>query len=157
MDQFDLYSKEVMKYFKKPKNIGVIKNADGIGTVGNPKCGDVMKVYIKIGTRPIGANSKQLSVISKKSKTNSDNRKPITENYIKDIKVQTLGCGAAIATSSIMTEMVKGLSIKDALKVTNREVTAKLGGLPKVKLHCSVLSEQGIQAALKDYENKKNK
>ncbi len=140
-DEFSLYSKKVMQYFAKPKNIGVIKNADGVATVGNPKCGDVMKVYIKIAERS-------------KSKNQNSNLK-IKEKYIKDIKVQTLGCGAAIATSSMMTEMVKGKTIAEALKITNREVTEKLGGLPKAKLHCSVLAEQGIREAIKNYQDKK--
>jgi len=133
-DNFDLYSKNVMKYFKNPKNIGVISDADSVTTVGNPKCGDVMKVYIKIGKRL--KNSKQ-------------------EEYIKDIKVQTLGCGAAIATSSIATEMVKGKSLNEALKITNNEVAEKLGGLPKLKYHCSILAEDGIKSAILKY--KKNK
>ncbi|EKD56338.1 MAG: hypothetical protein ACD_58C00219G0001 [uncultured bacterium] len=145
MDQFDLYSKEVMKYFTKPKNIGLIKNADGIGTVGNPRCGDVMKVYLKIGQRPI-LNKLKLKTKNEKLKT--------MEKYIKDIKVQTLGCGAAIATSSIATEMVKGKSLEEALKLTNKEVAKALGGLPPVKMHCSLLAEEGIRMAIEDYRNK---
>jgi nitrogen fixation NifU-like protein len=136
-DNFDLYSKNVMKYFTNPKNIGVISDADAVSIVGNPKCGDVMKVYIKVASRPL---------ISKNSKT---------EEYIKDIKVQTLGCGAAIATSSIATEMVKGKSLNEALKITNKEVAEKLGGLPKLKYHCSILAEEGIKSAILKY--KKNK
>lgn len=129
-DQFSLYSKKVMKYFMHPKNMGIIKDADGVGTVGNPRCGDVMKVYIKVKTR--GKNVE----------------------YIDDIKVQTLGCGAAIASSSMMTEMVKGKSLGDALKLTDKEVAAELGGLPPVKLHCSVLAEEGIRKAIENYRSK---
>ena len=144
-DTFDLYSKEVMKYFTHPKNIGVIKNADGVGTVGNPRCGDVMKIFIKIGKRPI--------LIDQKSKTK--NQKPkIDEEYIKDIKVQTLGCGAAIATSSVATEMVKGKTIAEALNITNHAVAEALGGLPPIKMHCSVLAEEALRSALKDYYTK---
>lgn len=131
-DEFDLYSKKVMQYFTHPKNMGVIKNASAIATVGNPKCGDVMKVYLKVESR--------------KSKTKNQN-----EEYIKDIKVQTLGCGAAIATSSIATEIVKGKTLDEAMKLTNKEVAKKLGGLPKVKYHCSVLAEQGIKKAIEKY------
>jgi len=137
-DNFDLYSKEVMKYFTKPKNIGVIKNADGVGTVGNPRCGDVMKVYIKVAERPC--------------KCRMQNSECRMEDYIKDIKVQTLGCGAAIATSSIATEMVNGKSLDEALKLTNKEVAKALGGLPPVKMHCSLLAEQGIKKAIEDYK-----
>lgn len=156
-DEFSLYSKKVMQYFAKPKNIGIIKNADGIGTVGNPKCGDVMKVYIKVAERlKPSAISHQLSASNLKNPKSQKaaSCKLKAESYIKDIKVQTLGCGAAIATSSMMTEMAKGKTIKEALKITNREVTQKLGGLPKAKLHCSVLAEQGIREAIKDYQNK---
>lgn len=137
-DNFDLYSKNVMKYFTNPKNIGVISNADAVSTVGNPKCGDVMKVYIKV---------------AKRFKDKKQNEK--TEEYIKDIKVQTLGCGAAIATSSIATEMVKGKSLDEALKITNKEVAEMLGGLPKVKYHCSVLAEDGIKSAILKYRKNK--
>lgn len=134
-DEFDLYSPKVMKYFTNPKNMGKIENASAIATVGNPKCGDVMKVFLKIAER--------------KTK---DGKK---EEYIKDIKVQTLGCGAAIATSSIATEMVKGKNLKDALEISNRAVTEELGGLPKVKYHCSVLAEDGIKKAINAYLAKK--
>jgi nitrogen fixation NifU-like protein len=146
-NNFDLYTKNVMKYFTNPKNIGVISDADAVSTVGNPKCGDVMKVYIKVALRPKISNTQ--FPISKKSKNLKQ------EEYIKDIKVQTLGCGAAIATSSIATEMVKGKSLEQALKITNKEVADKLGGLPKVKYHCSMLAEDGIKSAILKY--KKNK
>lgn len=142
-NQFDLYNKKVMQHFTNPKNMGTIKNPDGVGLVGNPKCGDVMKVFIKIGKRPILKSS----VKSQASKV---------EEYIEDIKVQTLGCGAAIATSSMASQMVKGKSLDEALKLSNTEVAKALGGLPPVKMHCSVLAEQGIAKAIEDYNNKKN-
>ena len=120
------YSEKVMDHFSNPRNVGEIENADGIGEVGNPKCGDIMKMYIKI-----------------------DN------GIIKDVKFKTFGCGAAIATSSMATELVKGKSIDDALKITNKAVVEALDGLPPVKLHCSILAEQAIKAALSDYYRKK--
>lgn len=137
-DNFDLYSKKVMKYFLKPVNMGKIKNPSATAIVGNPKCGDVMKVYLKIGNRKIRNNKEQM------------------EKYIKDIKVQTLGCGAAIATSSIATEMVKGKSLENAMKLTNRKVVKELGGLPAIKYHCSILAEEAIKKAIKNYQNAKN-
>lgn len=146
---FDLYTEKVMQYFTHPKNMGKIKNADVVATVGNPKCGDVMKVYIKIGQRK--ANSNKRIVTSRKSDSQIANR----EEYIKDIKVQTLGCGAAIATSSIATQMVKGKSLKEAMKLSNKEIVKKLGGLPKIKYHCSLLAEQGIKKAIEKYLHKK--
>ena len=133
-DEFDLYSPKVMKYFTNPKNMGKIEDADAIATVGNPKCGDVMKVFLKIAKRK-----------------NKDGK---TEEYIKDIKVQTLGCGAAIATSSIATELVKGKSLEEAWKLSNKTVIEELGGLPKVKYHCSVLAEDGIKKAIEIYRSK---
>lgn len=145
-DNFDLYSKEVMKYFTHPKNIGVIKDADGVGTVGNPRCGDVMKVYLKVGQRPL---SNKLKLKAKNS-----NLKVREEEFIKDIKVQTLGCGAAIATSSIATEMVKGKSLDEALRLTNQDVAKALGGLPPAKMHCSLLAQDGIQKAIEDYKSR---
>lgn len=111
-----------MDHFSNPRNVGEIENADGIGEVGNAKCGDIMKMYLKI-----------------------DN------GVITDVKFKTFGCGAAIATSSIATEMVKGKTIKDALKLTNKAVVEALDGLPPVKLHCSVLAEQAMKSALSDY------
>ena len=117
-----LYSEKVMDHFYNPRNVGEIENADGIGEVGNAKCGDIMKMYLKI-----------------------DN------GVITDVKFKTFGCGAAIATSSIATEMVKGKTIEDALKLTNKAVVEALDGLPPVKLHCSVLAEQAMKSALSDY------
>ncbi len=120
------YSEKVMDHFANPRNVGEIKDADGIGEVGNPKCGDIMKMYLKI-----------------------------ENGIIKDVKFKTFGCGAAIATSSMATELIKGKSIEDALKVTNKAVMEALDGLPPVKVHCSVLAEQAIKAALSDYYTKK--
>ncbi len=116
------YSEKVMDHFANPRNVGEIENADGIGEVGNSKCGDIMKMYIKV-----------------------DN------GIISDVKFKTFGCGAAIATSSMATELIKGKSIEDALKLTNKAVMEALDGLPPVKVHCSVLAEQAIKAALSDY------
>ena len=117
-----LYNETVMDHFHNPRNVGVIEDADGVGEVGNPKCGDIMKIYLKI-----------------------------ENNVITDIKFETFGCGSAIASSSIATEMVKGRTVEQALQLTNKEVVDALGGLPAYKLHCSVLAEQAIQAAVKDY------
>ena len=117
-----LYNETVMDHFHNPRNVGVIEDADGVGEVGNPKCGDIMKIYLKI-----------------------------ENDVITDIKFETFGCGSAIASSSIATEMVKGRTVEQALQLTNKEVVDALGGLPAYKLHCSVLAEQAIQAAVKDY------
>ena len=117
-----LYSEKVMDHFANPRNVGEIENADGVGEVGNAKCGDIMKMYLKIDS-----------------------------GVITDVKFKTFGCGAAIATSSIATEMVKGRTIEDALKLTNKAVVEALDGLPPVKLHCSVLAEQAMKAAISDY------
>lgn len=119
------YSEKVMDHFSNPRNVGEIKDADGIGEVGNPKCGDIMKMYLKI-----------------------------ENNIIVDVKFKTFGCGAAIATSSMATEMVKGKTIDQALKLTNKAVMEALDGLPPVKVHCSVLAEQAIKSALWDYYEK---
>lgn len=120
------YSEKVMDHFANPRNVGEIENADGIGEVGNPKCGDIMKMYLKID-----------------------------KGIITDVKFKTFGCGAAIATSSMATELIKGKTIEDALKVTNKAVMEALDGLPPVKVHCSVLAEQAVKAALSDYYTKK--
>ncbi len=116
------YSEKVMDHFTNPRNVGEIIDASGVGTVGNPVCGDVMKMYLKI-----------------------------EGDTIVDVKFKTFGCGAALATSSMVTEMVKGKSIAKALKVTNKAVAEALGGLPPVKMHCSVLAEEALRSALKDY------
>lgn len=131
-----IYSKEVMDHFKSPRNMGELKKANGIGTVGNPKCGDVMKLYIIVESR--------------KTKDGG------AEDYISDIKFQTLGCGAAIACSSVTTELVKGKSIKEALKITNKNVADTLGNLPKEKFHCSILAEQAIKSAIEDYVSRQD-
>ena len=117
-----MYTKEIMDHFEHPRNVGEIENADGIGQVGNPKCGDIMKMYIKVDG-----------------------------NVITDVKFKTYGCGSAIATSSIATEMIKGHTIEEALKLSNKAVVEALGGLPAHKIHCSVLAEQAIKAAIADY------
>ncbi len=116
------YSEKVMDHFTNPRNVGEIENADGIGEVGNAKCGDIMKMYLKIDG-----------------------------NVITDVKFKTFGCGAAVATSSMATEMIKGKTIDEALGLTNKAVMEALDGLPPVKVHCSVLAEQAIKAALTDY------
>jgi len=123
-----MYSNKVMDHFKKPRNTGEIPNADGVGTVGNPTCGDLMTMYIKV-----------------------------KDDRIDDIKFKTFGCGAAIATSSITTELAKGKTLKEAMKITRAGVAESLGGLPKVKMHCSNLAADALHAAIKDYEEKKKK
>ena len=120
-----LYTETVMDHFKNPRNVGSMENADGIGEVGNAKCGDIMKIYLKI-----------------------------ENDVITDVKFETFGCGSAIASSSIATEMIKGKSIADTLALTNKEVVEALGGLPTHKLHCSVLAEEAIKSAIKDYYDK---
>jgi len=122
-----LYSEKVMDHFRNPRNVGVIENADGIGEVGNAKCGDIMKIYLKI-----------------------DN------DIVSDVKFETFGCGSAIASSSMATELIMGKPLSDVLKLTNKAVTEALDGLPAHKLHCSVLAEEAIQAAVKDYYDKNN-
>ena len=124
----DLYTEKVMDHFRNPRNMGEIKDADGFGKVGNPKCGDVMAIYIKV-----------------------------KDQRIIDIKFKTFGCTAAIATSSILTEIVKGKTIEDALKVTRDDVAKELGGLPAIKLHCSNLAADALKEAIKDYRKKKKK
>ena len=123
-----LYSDKVMDHFRNPRNVGIIENADGIGEVGNPVCGDIMKIYLKI---------------------NSD-------NIIEDVKFETFGCGSAIASSSMATEMIKGKPLSEALQLTNKAVTEALDGLPAHKLHCSVLAEEAIKKAVQDYYDKNN-
>ena len=120
-----LYTDTVMDHFMHPRNVGEIADADGVGEVGNAKCGDIMKMYLKI-----------------------------KNNVIEDVKFETFGCGSAIASSSMATEMVKGKTVDEALAVTNRQVVDALGGLPAHKLHCSVLAEESIKAAVRDYYDK---
>ncbi len=120
-----MYSEKVMDHFSNPRNVGEIENASAVGMVGNAKCGDIMKIYLDI-----------------------------EDDVIKDIKFKTFGCGAAVATSSMATEMVKGKTIKEALELTNKAVMEALDGLPPAKVHCSVLAEEAIHAAIKDYYEK---
>ncbi len=119
------YSEKVMDHFANPRNVGEIENADGVGEVGNSKCGDIMKMYLKVDG-----------------------------NTITDVKFKTFGCGAAIATSSMATELIKGKTIDEALKLTNKAVMEALDGLPPVKVHCSVLAEEAIKSAVSDYYRK---
>ncbi len=121
-----LYSEKVMDHFLHPRNVGVIEDADGVGEVGNAKCGDIMKIYLKI-----------------------DN------DIITDVKFETFGCGSAIASSSMATEMIKGKPVSEALELTNKAVAEALDGLPAHKMHCSVLAEEAIKNALEDYQSKK--
>ena len=122
-----LYSEKVMDHFMHPRNVGVIENADGVGEVGNAKCGDIMKIYLKI-----------------------DN------DIVTDVKFETFGCGSAIASSSMATEMIMGKPISEVMELTNKAVTEALGGLPAHKIHCSVLAEEAIRLALRDYFDKNN-
>ena len=120
-----LYSEKVMDHFRNPRNVGVIENADGVGEVGNAKCGDIMKIYLKI-----------------------------ENDIIVDVKFETFGCGSAIASSSMATEMIKGKPISEALQLTNKAVTEALDGLPAQKIRCSVLAEEAVKSAVKDYYDK---
>lgn len=120
-----LYSEKVMDHFRHPRNVGVIENADGVGEVGNARCGDIMKIYLKI-----------------------------ENNVIADVKFETFGCGSAIASSSMATELIKGQPVSEAMKLTNKAVAEALDGLPAHKLHCSVLAEEAIKKALQDYADK---
>jgi nitrogen fixation NifU-like protein len=125
------YSKKVLDHFTKPHNQGKIKNADGVGTVGNPKCGDIMRLYIKVSKDKQG------------------------QEVITDVKFETLGCGAAISTSSMTTDLAKGKTIQEALAITNKSVAEELGGLPSAKMHCSNLAADALHAAIKNYQTKK--
>lgn len=120
-----LYSEKVMDHFMNPRNVGVIEDADGVGEVGNAKCGDIMKIYLKI-----------------------------EDDIIKDVKFETFGCGSAIASSSMATELIKGQPLSKAMELTNKAVAEALDGLPAHKLHCSVLAEEAIKAAIQDYYDK---
>jgi len=123
-----LYSEKVMEHFLHPKNVGIIEDADGVGEVGNAKCGDIMKMYLKI-----------------------------EDDIIKDVKFETFGCASAIASSSMATELIKGQPVEKALELTNEAVAEALDGLPAYKMHCSVLAQEAIQSALEDYNSKKSK
>ena len=118
-----LYSEKVMDHFRNPRNVGVLEDANGVGTVGNAKCGDIMKMYLKI-----------------------------ENDIVEDVKFETFGCGSAIASSSMATELIKGKPVEEARKLTNQAVAEALDGLPDYKMHCSVLAQEAIEAALKDYE-----
>ena len=120
-----MYSDKLMEHFRNPRNVGVIENADGVGKVGNPVCGDIMELTIKVD-----------------------------DGVITDAKFRTFGCGAAIATSSMVTELVKGKTIEEALRISNKAVAEALGGLPPIKMHCSVLAEQALKSAIEDYLKK---
>ena len=122
-----LYSEKVMDHFRNPRNVGSIENADGVGEVGNAKCGDIMKMYLKI-----------------------------RDNVIEDAKFETFGCGSAIASSSMATELIKGKSVQEALTLSNKAVAEALDGLPAYKMHCSVLAEEAVRAAVKDYYDRNN-
>lgn len=121
-----MYSEKVMDHFSNPRNVGEIPDADGVGTVGNAKCGDIMRMYLKVDENGV----------------------------ITDVKFKTFGCGAAIATSSMATEMIKGKTLKEALKLTNAAVAEALDGLPPIKMHCSLLAEEAVKAAVEDYMKK---
>ena len=120
-----LYSEKVMDHFRNPRNVGVLEDANGVGTVGNAKCGDIMKMYLKI-----------------------------EDDIVKDVKFETFGCGSAIASSSMATELIKGKPVEEARQLTNKAVAEALDGLPDYKMHCSVLAQEAIEAALKDYESR---
>jgi len=141
-----LYSKKVLEHFRNPRNMGEIKNPDGVATVGNPVCGDVMRLFIKVGMRKVP--DKRTATLRTLKATEG------TEEYIKDIKFQTLGCAAAISVSSILTTMVKGKPLKDVEKITNQTVIKALGGLPPAKIHCSVLVADALKKAIKNYRQK---
>ncbi len=144
MESSGAYTKKVIETFQHPHNYGSIKNADGIGKVGNIVCGDIMKLYIKVGRNPI----------RKPSVSNGASKKMET---LKDIKFETFGCVAAIATSSIITDIAKGKTIEEALKITKENVVDSLEGLPKIKFHCSVLAVDALSEAIYDYFFKNNK
>ena len=126
------YSKQVIKHFQNPKNLGEMKNPDAVGTQGNPVCGDVMKIYLKIGKNKQG------------------------KEIIKDIKFQTMGCAAAIATSSMVTELAKGKTLNEAKKITNKDVAKSLGNLPPIKMHCSNLAADALKKAINEWEKHDN-
>ena len=123
-----LYSEKVMDHFRNPRNVGVLEDANGIGEVGNAKCGDIMKMYLKI-----------------------------EDDIVKDVKFETFGCGSAIASSSMATERIKGKPVSEARQLTNKAVAEALDGLPDYKMHCSVLAQEAIESALKDYESRQEK
>jgi len=127
MAEFGWYSEKVFEHYQNPRNVGKIEDADGVGVVGNPVCGDMMMITIKV-----------------------------RDDRIEDVKFKTFGCGAAIATTSMVTELVKGKTLKEALQITNQDVAKALDGLPPIKMHCSLLAEEAIRAAIEDYQGKMN-
>lgn len=129
-----VYSSKVIDHFTHPRNIGKMKNPDAVGEAGNPVCGDLMTIYLKIGKKKIGGSQKE---------------------FIKDIKFETLGCAAAIATSSMVTELAKGKSLEDALNITRNQVADELGSLPPIKMHCSNLAAEALHKAIEEYRKKK--
>jgi nitrogen fixation NifU-like protein len=128
MPEFGWYTEKVIDHYQNPRNMGELDDPDGVGVVGNPTCGDMMQIQIKV-----------------------------QDDRIEDVKFKTFGCGAAIATTSVATELIKGKTVEEALQVTNRDVMEVLGGLPPVKVHCSLLAEQAIRAAVEDYRSKADK
>lgn len=131
----DMYTKQVLEHFRNPRNLGKLKNHNTVGQEGNPSCGDVMKIYLKIDSRK--------------------NKEGKIEEYIKDIKFETLGCAAAIAVSSLLTEAAKGKSVLEAKKITKEDILKDAGGLPPAKIHCSMLGIDALRTAIKNYEDKK--
>lgn len=129
--QFDQYSKKLMEHFENPRNMGEIKNPSGVGMAGNPFCGDILRLTIKIGENKQG------------------------KEYIEDIKFKTLGCAAAVATSSMITEMARGITLDEAMKITKGDISDALGGLPEIKQHCSNLADEALHKAIDDYRSKK--
>ncbi|MBL7065691.1 MAG: Fe-S cluster assembly scaffold protein NifU [Anaerolineae bacterium] len=127
MTEFGWYSEKVLEHYQNPRNVGKIEDADGAGVVGNPVCGDMMMITIKV-----------------------------RDDRIEDVKFKTFGCGAAIATTSMVTELVKGKTLEEALQITNQDVVEALDGLPPIKMHCSLLAEEAIKAAIEDYQGKMN-
>jgi len=125
MTEFGWYSEKVLEHYQNPRNVGEIEDADGVGVVGNPVCGDMMKITVKV-----------------------------RDGRIEDVKFKTFDCGAAIATTSMVTELVKGRTLEEALQITNRDVAEALDGLPPIKMHCSLLAEEAIKAAIEDYRDK---
>lgn len=123
-----MYNEKVVDYFMNPRNVGSLDAANGVGEVGNPRCGDVMKIYLDVDENEV----------------------------IRDVKFETFGCAAAIATSSMATEMIKGMTVDEALRITNKDVANELGGLPPQKLHCSLLAEEALRSAILDYRSRKN-
>lgn len=157
-----VYSQKVIEHFTHPKNLGKIKYPDGTGAAGNPVCGDIMTMYIKIGRKKRKARLTSRLPASPKLQRGEDSarlaaKRGKTEEILTDIKFETLGCAAAIATSSMITEMAKGKTISEALKITRNDVANELEGLPPIKMHCSNLAAEALHRAIEDYLRKKTK